>query len=211
MTLSGMTFKLNGATFHIPVLGRHFLNAAAISIAIATEFGMELDEIQAGLAHFKPESGRCAMKSIGDWTIIDDTYNASPRSMHAACRLLADWPEDRSSKVLVAGDMLELGESAIQYHQHLGRTVADSGIDFLITHGQYAETLASSAIMAGLSPHQVSVCNDLESIQLNLDCRLAPNSVVLVKGSRAMKMERVVEAIQNLAAHTTFPAKQRAA
>ena len=197
MTSSGMTFEINGQKFQTSVLGRHFLNAAAISVAIATELGLEVEEIQAGLSQYEPISGRCAPLQIGAWTAIDDTYNASPRSMHAACRLLAEWPESHQ-KILVAGDMLELGESAVQYHRHLGHTIAESNIDFLITHGEFSESVASAAVNAGMAAHQIAVCDSFETMEVVLDCWLQPNDVVLVKGSRAMKMERALDLIEGL-------------
>jgi UDP-N-acetylmuramoyl-tripeptide--D-alanyl-D-alanine ligase len=198
MSSTGMTFEINGQEFQISVLGRHFLNAAAISVAIATELGLEVEEIQSGLSNFQPIAGRCAPLQIGTWTVIDDTYNASPRSMHAACRLLAEWPDMRAQKILVAGDMLELGESAVQYHRHLGHTIADSKIDFLIAHGEFSECIASAAVQAGMPAHRIAVCDSFETVEIVMDCWLKPEDVVLVKGSRAMQMERVLDLITDL-------------
>ncbi|MDC0273565.1 MAG: UDP-N-acetylmuramoyl-tripeptide--D-alanyl-D-alanine ligase [Planctomycetaceae bacterium] len=201
MSPTGMTFEINGQEFQIPVLGRHFLNAAAISVAIATEFGLEVEEIQSGLSEFQPISGRCAPLQIGTWTVIDDTYNASPRSMHAACRVLAEWPDSGPEKILVAGDMLELGQSAVQHHRHLGHTIADSSIDFLIAHGEFSECIASAAVQAGMPAHRVAVCDSFETVEIVMDCWLKPKDVVLVKGSRAMKMERVLDLMVDLNRH----------
>lgn len=199
MDSDGMTFDINGQEFHLPVLGRHFLNAAAIAVAIATELGQEVEEIQNGLSNFMPETGRCAPQQIEPWTVIDDTYNASPRSMHAACRLLDEWPDTSVHKILVVSDMLELGESSVQYHQHLGHTIAESNIDFLITHGEFAKTVATAAFNAGMSGHQIAVSPSFETIEVLLNCWLQPNDVVLVKGSRATKMERTLDILADLA------------
>ena len=199
MSADGMTFEINGQQLHIPVIGRHFLNAAAIAVTIATELGMEVEEIQAALSNFQPEAGRCAPTRIGSWTVIDDTYNASPRSMHAACRLLREWPNQAAQKILVVGDMLELGESSVQYHRHLGRTIAESDIDFLIAHGEFANTVANAAYNSGMSGHQISVCPTFETIELVLSCWLKPEDVLLVKGSRATKMERTLDILTEFA------------
>lgn len=201
MTAEGMQFEINGESFHLPVLGRHFLNAAAIAVAIATELGLEVEQIQAGLSRFQPVDGRCAPKTIGPWTVIDDTYNSSPRSMHAACRLLADWPDPQARTILVVGDMLELGKSARAYHRQLGGYISGANIDFLLTHGEFAQVVASSAIKRGMAAHQIAVCESLETLELILDCWLKPHDVILVKGSRGMKMERIVEWLEDAAAH----------
>jgi UDP-N-acetylmuramoyl-tripeptide--D-alanyl-D-alanine ligase len=196
MTAEGMQFKINGEAFHLPVLGRHFLSAAAAAVAIATELGLEVEQIQAGLSRFQPVDGRCSPKKIGPWTVIDDTYNSSPRSMYAACRLLAEWPDSGSRKILVAEDMLELGKSARAYHRLLGEYITGANIDFLLTHGEFAQVVASAAVKRGMAPHQIAVCESLETLELILDCWLKPHDVILVKGSRGMRMERVVESLE---------------
>ncbi|MBD3675146.1 MAG: UDP-N-acetylmuramoyl-tripeptide--D-alanyl-D-alanine ligase [Planctomycetaceae bacterium] len=199
MTADGMNFQINGQQLHLPVCGRHFLNAAAIAVAIASELGMEVEEVQSGFSSFTPGSGRCAATEIGPWTVIDDTYNASPRSMHAACRLLSEWPDSSASRILVVGDMLELGESAVAYHRHLGHTIAESDIDFLIAHGDFAKTVAAAASHAGMPGHQIAVCPSFEIMEVLLDCWLQPGDVLLAKGSRAMKMERTLDILTELA------------
>jgi UDP-N-acetylmuramoyl-tripeptide--D-alanyl-D-alanine ligase len=208
MTSDGMQFEINGEPFHLPVLGRHFLNAAAIAVAIATELGLEVDEIQAGLSRFQPVGGRCAPTRIGPWTVIDDTYNASPRSMQAACRLLSEWPGAEAARILVVGDMLELGEAAAAHHRTLGGLIARSNIGRLVTHGEFAQLVASAAIAGGMSPHQVAVCKSLETLELMLDCWLQPHDVILVKGSRGMKMERIVDWLEDAALRSAASGKK---
>lgn len=208
---SGLEFRVNGERFTLPAVGRHLLMSAAIAVAIGSEIGLSVADIDAGLRTFTPVEGRCVPRRIGDWTVIDDTYNASPLSMEAACRLLAEWP-GAGRRVLVAGDMLELGVDAPRHHRELGRLVAESSIDFLIAHGEFAQDVAEAARRCGAAPHQLADCPTEEVIQLTLDCWLQPGDVVLVKGSRGMRMERIVAGLERLAnaredAHQTQTAR----
>jgi UDP-N-acetylmuramoyl-tripeptide--D-alanyl-D-alanine ligase len=140
----GITFRVNGEKLFLPALGAHHLVSAAMSVAIASEIGMSVDAIAAGFRKFQPVPGRCERIETGAWTIIDDTYNASPLSMQAACRLLHGW-SGPGRRILVLGDMLELGIEAPRFHRELGRTIAEARIDFLIAHGEFAEDMAEEA------------------------------------------------------------------
>ena len=86
-----MRFSVDGATYEIPVVGRHHVAAGLAAIAVAREVGVKPDAIAAGLAQFTAAPGRCEVRQLRPWTLIDDTYNANPTSAEAACRLLADW------------------------------------------------------------------------------------------------------------------------
>ena len=112
--------------------------------------------------------------------------------MQAACQLLADW-QTGQRRILVTGDMLELGEESDAYHQHVGACAAKAGIDGLIAFGPHADRIVAGAIDAGFSRHGIATCQELDAVLAILDCWLDPQSTVLIKGSRGMKMERVVE------------------
>lgn len=197
MDKDGLAFSCDGHNYHLQAAGRHFLTAALISIAIGREIGMQPTDIQAGLEQFKPVSGRCEVRSIGSWTVIDDTYNSNPTSMSAACRTLRDW-QTTNNKVLVTGDMLELGSADIDYHRQLGRQAAESGIQRLLALGFYADVVANAAIEAGMPSHHVAEAEHIEILHTVLECWLEPDDVVLVKGSRSMKMERVISRLESI-------------
>lgn len=155
-------------------------------------------EIQQGLSEFKSVEGRSETKFIGDWTVIDDTYNANPLSMSAACRTLKDW-NTRGKKILIAGDMLALGEWSDDFHRLLGEEVTRSSIDRLITVGSQAALVAGSARKNGMDAGCLGTCLDQATAMMLLDLWLEPDDVILIKGSRGMKMESFVSLIQKLA------------
>ena len=193
-----LRFHVDRSRFTVHAAGRHFLTSAVLTVAVAREIGMEDDDIAAGLETFRPMSGRCQIRGIGPWTVIDDTYNASPRSMQAACELLRNW-KTTNHRVLVVGDMKELGDGSNRYHEQLGTNVARTGIDRLVALGAQAVTVAGSAKEAGMDAGCLGACRDLETLTVLLDCWLEPGDVVLVKGSRTMQMEVVVDLLQKLA------------
>ena len=186
-----LAFRLDGNTYKVHATGRHHLVGALIAIAVGREMGMEADEIDAGLQSFTAVPGRCQLQQIGPWTVIDDTYNANPRSMQAACELLRDW-QGATRKVLVTGDMLELGARMAECHRELGRAAATTGIDFLLAHGEQSGHVTRGALDAGMDKDNLAHSQDIDELLAALDDRLEPGDVVLVKGSRAMRMERVV-------------------
>ncbi|QDU36466.1 UDP-N-acetylmuramoyl-tripeptide--D-alanyl-D-alanine ligase MurF [Maioricimonas rarisocia] len=199
-----LRFRVGETDFSLPAVGRHHLTAALVAIAIAREIGMSDGEIAAALRQFEAVPGRCQIQRIGDWTVIDDTYNASPASMQAACEILGNWQHGHNT-ILVAGDMLALGDESEQYHEQLGRTVAQSGISRLIAIGPQAANLAGTAKAHGMDAGCLGACRDLTTLELLLDCWLEAGDVILVKGSRGMHMERVIEHLRTLASRRSTP------
>ena len=192
MGINRLKFKVGGTNFEVPVTGRHYLVSALAAIAVGREIGLENEALVRGLKSFVPVDGRCEVEQLGVLTLINDTYNASPASMQAACQLLADWNTGQR-RVLVAGDMLELGGEADAYHQHVGTYAAQAKIDCMIAFGPHADRIAAGAIAAGFSRHGIATCRELDTVFAVLDCWLDGDTTVLIKGSRGMRMERVVE------------------
>lgn len=200
-TFEGLSFRVDGVDFSIPVYGRHHLPGALCAIAIAREIGVSLTSVAQGLERFEPIEGRCRLRHIGPWSIIDDTYNASPLSVAAACRLLNELEvPGLGRRLLVLGDMCELGATADAEHYGIGRLAAEMKVDLVLGCGRYADELARGAEAAGMSPHAIAVAPDLEAIRAVLDCWLEPGDLILVKGSRSMRMERLLEWLRERAA-----------
>jgi UDP-N-acetylmuramoyl-tripeptide--D-alanyl-D-alanine ligase len=197
-----LTFRADGAMYEIAATGRHHLTAALCAIAVAKEIGLDSRRIADGLRRFRPVAGRSRLEAIGPWEVIDDTYNASPRSMQAACELLRDWNAG-GKKLLVAGDMLELGRQSAECHAQLGRLASGAGAAFLVAHGSHAAHTISGALEAGMKPHQLALCTTFESVLAVLDCWLEPGDAILVKGSRGMKMERVIDWLRVIARNSS--------
>jgi UDP-N-acetylmuramoyl-tripeptide--D-alanyl-D-alanine ligase len=205
-----LRFKVGNTQYEVPVTGRHYLTSALAAIAVGREIGMETEAIVRGLKSFTTVDGRCDVEDLGPWTLIDDTYNASPASMQAACQLLADWQTGRS-RILVAGDMFELGEAADIYHQQSGANAAQAKLNYLLALGPHADQVAAGAIAAGFPRHCVATCPELDTLLAVLDCWLDADATVLVKGSRGMRMERVVEWLRQKASiHPLAKQKLRA-
>ena len=190
----GLQFRVDGVDFSIPVCGRHHLTNALCAIAIAREIGVRLSSVAQGLECFEPIEGRTRLREIGPWTVIDDTYNASPLSVAAACRMLSDLEVPGiGRRILVLGDMRELGESAGLEHRRIGELAAHLKIDLVLACGNHADDVAAGAESAGMDPHCIAAGPDLETMKAVLDCWLEPGDVILVKGSRVTRMERIVE------------------
>ncbi len=187
-----LRFRVDDVEFQLPAIGRHHLTSALLTVAAARELAMSDAEIVAALREFQPAPGRCQKLSLGPWTVIDDTYNANPASVLAACQTLRDWEGGRQ-RVLVLGDMLELGPQAAAFHEQVGEAAAQCGFDRVIAVGTYAAAVAGSARRHGMDAGCLGACRDLETALVLLDLWLEPEDVVLVKGSRGMRMERVVD------------------
>ena len=187
-----LAFEVDHIEYEVPVIGRHFLNASLTALAIAREIGLTSSEISAGFASFQAAPGRCQVRQIGPWTVIDDSYNANPSSMRAACETLRYW-HCANKRLLIVGDMLELGTHAEEAHVELGRVAAKANLDGLLAFGQHAEQVIDGALDAGMHPSRLAQCDHFEILLTVLDCVLESGDVLLVKGSRSMRMERVVE------------------
>jgi UDP-N-acetylmuramoyl-tripeptide--D-alanyl-D-alanine ligase len=154
--------------------------------------GLSLEQIARGLEAARPAKGRCVWRTAGRLRILDDTYNANPGSVAAALETLAA-PADRRRRVVVLGDMLELGEISEAAHRDMGRAVTASGAAEFVGLGRWAKVAVEAARQAGLAEsHHVTTFEDAVALLLK---RLAPDDAVLVKGSRGMRMERVVDAL----------------
>ena len=194
-TRDHLGFNVDGQRFEVAATGRHNLPAALCAVAIAREIGLSAEVIGEGLKQFTAVEGRCRIHEIGSCTVIDDSYNANPRSMSAACDVLRNWAGP-GKRVFVAGDMLELGDRSIPCHREFGVAAAQAGIDCLLVYGEFAEYVIQGALAAGMDQHCLAEFRDFEALVAVLECWLEPGDVVLVKGSRGMKMERVIERLR---------------
>ncbi|MFP3904913.1 MAG: UDP-N-acetylmuramoyl-tripeptide--D-alanyl-D-alanine ligase [Armatimonadota bacterium] len=174
-------------TLQLP--GRHNAMNAAAAAAVATAVDIAPDLIKAGLEAFEGHSMRSQTIQAGDVTIIHDAYNASPTSVPPALEVLG---QAQGRKVFVFGDMLELGPAAEEAHREIGRLAVKHGVDLLISVGQLGEYAAEEAEEEGVQIYHTS--NAQEAAEIARDI-LQPGDTVLVKASRGMKLEIVVEAL----------------
>ncbi len=190
-----IVFSVNGKRYQIPVAGQHFVSSALFAIAIGIDLNLTYEEIVKGLENIKPVSGRCQVKYLDGLTLIDDTYNSNPASLSAACSLLSEW-KTSGRKILVTGDMLELGELTNIYHRKAGEKIAKSQIDCVIACGEFSDGIIQGAIFEGMSEECITSFDQVDDSVLEfLKSFIKQDDVILIKGSRGMKMERVVESI----------------
>ena len=168
---------------------------AAGAAAAALAAGVDLDAVVTGLGIYHPPAGRMAPYPIADGaTVIDDSYNANPISMRTSLEALSALATS-SQAVAVLGDMGELGDSVDAAHRETGRIVAELGIDWLIAVGERAPLVIEGARKAGMEPARSLVASGTAAATSFVRECLGKNDWVLVKGSRAMQMERVVAAL----------------
>jgi UDP-N-acetylmuramoyl-tripeptide--D-alanyl-D-alanine ligase len=169
------------------VLGRHNVANAVAASACAYALNVDGASIVAGLKKFVTEKGRLRIIKVeNNLSIIDDTYNANPGSMKAAIDVLTD---ASSNSIFIMGDMSELGDSAIDEHRKIGEYARKKGVRYLLTYGAYSQYAAEA--YGGDAKHFKTMellINDLKKL-------IVQQSVILVKGSRSSKMERVVQAL----------------
>lgn len=188
-----LRFEVDGNDYALNVAGEHHLQAALAAIAVGREAGLLPTEIQEGFDAFEPAAGRCFVKRFGRSVVVDDTYNSSPRSVVAAAATLARF-EDHPRRILVLGDMAELGPDAESLHFETGKNCASvAGVDLVLASGLFAAQFA-----AGAAKHDVEAiaCDNVEHLIATLRQRFEPGDAVLVKGSRSARMERIVTALE---------------
>ncbi len=179
----------------LSLLGEHHVYNALAASAGALALGYEFDEIRSALQDISPMPLRGEIIEWNGATILLDAYNANPASMQAALLTLAGVaPLGGHRKVAILGDMLELGSAAKSAHKELGRKVAQNRIDRLIAVGQFCEIVACGALGKGMQKQAITTFKNLES--LDLAHEIQSGDVVLIKGSRGMGMERLLNVSQ---------------
>jgi UDP-N-acetylmuramoyl-tripeptide--D-alanyl-D-alanine ligase len=179
-----------------PLLGRGNLFNVLAATAVAIEFEVPLDEIAARAAQLRAVDRRGVVHRLRDGlTLIDDSYNSSPAALKRALEVVAR-EADATRKVAALGEMLELGDSAIDLHEECGRAAAEADLDVLVSvGGAAARALGNAAIAAGMSANHVMYRESSEQAAADLSALLTSGDLVLVKGSRGTRMDIVVDRI----------------
>ncbi|HEX2949210.1 MAG TPA: UDP-N-acetylmuramoyl-tripeptide--D-alanyl-D-alanine ligase [Armatimonadota bacterium] len=174
---------------HLSAPGRHQVLNALAAAAATSVIGATAQDIQQGLASYTPEKGRMrAVHASRGFTVIDDTYNANPPAVRATLDFLAEVPGGR--KIAILGDMLELGPTERDIHREIGKYAMQLGIDTLLAVGELGQEY-----IAGANDTRAHWCPDNTTAAAAVLHDVQPGDIVLVKGSRAMKMEEIVAAI----------------
>lgn len=174
----------------IPALGEHMIYPTLMAAAVGEHFGLSAREIASGVLHFAPTKMRMNILHRADGiTILNDAYNANPQSMRAAVEVLSSTNADY--KVAVLGDMFELGPLAPALHAGVGEYLGKAGIDCLVAVGELAKHIYDAAQAAPVP--ECYYCRTKEAAKPVLDGMVRPNATILVKASRGMAMEELVE------------------
>jgi UDP-N-acetylmuramoyl-tripeptide--D-alanyl-D-alanine ligase len=192
-TEHGVRFRLpDGATVDLPVPGRHNVMNALAALTASRALGVDDGQAAGGVAAFAPSAMRMAIVRIGGRTILNDAYNANPGSLAAALETLIAVAAGRPTAA-VLGDMLELGGESRAAHREAGARAAEIGVGRLFLLGREVAALAEGAVRAGMSRQRVNTYETKAALAEDLEALLPTHAVVLVKGSRGMRMEEVVE------------------
>ncbi len=203
--IDGMTARVStgagSVRVQVPLLGRGNLQNVLAAVAVAQEFGVGLADIAGRATTLGPASHRGDVIRLGGGvTVVDDAYNSNPRALQGALGVMAS--ERRfTRRVAVLGEMLELGEQAVLLHEACGRTAAASGLSLLLTvGGEPARAMGRAAVQAGMSETAVRHAGSSAEAAEIAATAVHAGDLVLVKGSRGIRTERVVERLA-----TAFP------
>lgn len=203
----GVRLDKNGATFRVDaskaefngeyrvnLLGRHQVVNALLAVAVGEELGLDGSAVRDGLAGCQPAKMRMQFWEVGGVRVLDDAYNANADSTVAALETLCDLPL-QGRRVAVLGDMAELGAHSEAAHAEIGRRAAELGIGQLFAVGKMAPVMAAAARGAGLS--RVLEFADVEAAKNAVKNFLKAGDVVLLKASRASRLERIAETLKS--------------
>ena len=189
----GMSFVLEDheeGTFlvKIPAMGRHNVANALAAYCAATRLGLDARKVVRGIGNFEQTGMRQKVVHSKGIDVIEDCYNANPDSMKAALAMFKEYPCKRRFALL--GDMLELGDLSREAHEEVGRQAAESSIDYLVTYGEQAKRTAVVAAAKGLTTLHANTYREAADALLKL---MQPGDALLVKASRGMALEKVLE------------------
>jgi UDP-N-acetylmuramoyl-tripeptide--D-alanyl-D-alanine ligase len=184
----------SGVRVQLPLIGKHNASNAAAAAAAALALGVDEGAILDGLAKVQPAKHRLQLIPVGDRTVLDDCYNAAPGSMRAALDALAEITPAGRRRIAVLGDMLELGSESARLHSEVGAYAA-ARVDQLVTVGKEARAIYEAArVSLGERAQKV---DDAQAAAARVRAVSGPGDVILVKASRGMRLEQVIEALGN--------------
>ncbi len=193
-SMDGTAFSINGrGAFRLPLLGEHNAVNALMGIAVARRLGLSDEQIVAGLLKVTPAEMRLEPTRAGTWRVINDAYNANPSSMEAALKTFARLASSGGRKVVVLGDMLELGPATEAMHRAVGAMVASWKFDAFVAVGPQMSFAAAVAEVAGVEVHRFA---DTSAARIGIVGLLRPDDHVLLKGSRGMALETILEVMR---------------
>jgi UDP-N-acetylmuramoyl-tripeptide--D-alanyl-D-alanine ligase len=193
-SLGRLIFNYADQEIHLSIPGLHNLYNALAACAVAKAFEVDPADIKAALEKYIGKNSRMQIHSLGDITVIDDSYNANPTSMGYALKALYDMGGE-GRKIAVLGDMKELGKDEVNLHHQVGQVVAELELDKLITVGKLGMQIAAQANADGFDPAKTETFMNVENAIEWMLANLKPGDHILIKASRAMKFEKILTAL----------------
>lgn len=193
-TIQGPHCQVRGS---VPFAGKHFLYNTVAATAVALESNLEPQAVQNNLSSLSPLPQRGQILECNGITIWDDSYNSNPKAMNClldTVKLVAGFRR----KVIVLGDMLELGLVSKKYHRQVGKRVANSNVDYIFTVGPEARNAGDEAAKAGFPESRIDHFNNSQGAAQFLRRFLQSGDLVLIKGSRGVKMEVITESLRGV-------------
>ncbi|MHC4598190.1 MAG: UDP-N-acetylmuramoyl-tripeptide--D-alanyl-D-alanine ligase [Planctomycetota bacterium] len=195
-TPEGLSVRINGVGFLVPLVGVRMAWNVAAAAAVGLALGVSLEQGSEALRRFRAPPGRLTSRRFAGLTLIDDAYNANPASMRAALEALRARTRAKR-RVLVLGDMLELGKASLRCHMELGRQAAAVGPDLTIPVGRRISATVGAMVARGVDCSTIHPFEDAEAAVEAVPGLLREGDVVLLKASRALRFERILEAIES--------------
>jgi UDP-N-acetylmuramoyl-tripeptide--D-alanyl-D-alanine ligase len=193
--LLGTSFEVNGHSFELSLPGRHNLENLLAAIATARSIGISWEGIERGVAEVKPAYHRGIILESGGATIYDDTYNSNPYALSRALTLMSE-ADVSGRRIAGIGDMRELGDNELDYHRDAGRTIPKS-VDTVIGVGKRSCALLDGASEAGFGDDKLHHFDDAQSAGEFLKTFIRPGDLVLIKASRGIGLDRIVNILTN--------------
>jgi len=197
----GIRFDLRYQDRFLPinlgVPGLHNLKNALAAGAVALCLNASFEDIVKGLEGFQGLGGRFRVNALGGGvTLVDDTYNANPSSLGVALDALRSLRCDSGRLIVALGEMMELGEATVTAHREAGRRVAGAGSHYFVAMGEHAREMKGGAVNAGMPKERVGIVETHDEMVKKLEDEMREGDLILIKGSRKMELEKVVEGLR---------------
>jgi UDP-N-acetylmuramoyl-tripeptide--D-alanyl-D-alanine ligase len=191
---AGVAFEVNGTPIRLPLLGHHNVYNGLAAFACAVEMGLAPGQAAAALARFEGAPMRLEARRAGGVLVVNDAYNANPASMTAALAVFAGL-ETAGRRIVILGDMLELGESSAELHRRVGKELGRDAFALIALVGAQAAEIAAGAASKGVGPERIHIFADTGEALEGIPPLVRKGDAVLVKGSRELELEKVVDAL----------------
>lgn len=190
-----ISYKQQLYDFKLNVHGEHNVSNSLLAISVGLKLNLPMEMIKKGIEQYSGSKMRLNLiKGINNSFILNDCYNASPDSMMAALKVLKSKSAKR--KIAILGDMLEMGQYSEKAHKDVGSFVKENNVDILITIGKYSKFILEGAIESGISRENTFLCNTNKDVVSLINTIIQEKDLILIKGSRGMKMEEIVQSLQ---------------